>query len=257
MWRATTPLRPGSGWRRATAPCGAPAGNAVRVHARSGRPPDTPASACRSRGAPAGLAESDSAGPAPLPASRRYAASVPLRSSSGQSPDLVFPGLFLPCSRPWLLTTAAEGGLDPASASRFRGASPHRSSSYTHWALLGPLRSWSTIVRAVDRPGPVLLPPFGGPPAFRQTVHGQVGERWAGHSAWGCPAVVVLPAGQPAFAVLIPLLDRNCKPHLDRTRHIPTDDSPGRRIEAVPDAEINSVLVNVPVAALDLEADAR
>ena len=57
-----------------------------------------------------------------------------------------FPGLFLLCSRPWLLTTAAEGGLEPAPASRFRGASPHRSSSYTHWALLGPLRSWRTVV---------------------------------------------------------------------------------------------------------------
>src|SRR5215212_2577139 len=57
-----------------------------------------------------------------------------------------FPGLFLLCSRPWLLTTAAEGGLEPAPASRFRGAFPHRSSSYTHRALLGPLRSWRTII---------------------------------------------------------------------------------------------------------------
>jgi hypothetical protein len=57
-----------------------------------------------------------------------------------------FPGLFLLRLRPWLLTAAAEGGLEPAPASRFRGAFPHRSSSYTHWALLGPLRSWRTIV---------------------------------------------------------------------------------------------------------------
>src|SRR3954471_10468587 len=57
-----------------------------------------------------------------------------------------FPGLFLLCSRPWLLTTAAGGGLEPAPASRFRGAFPHQSSSYTHWALLGPLRSWRTII---------------------------------------------------------------------------------------------------------------
>src|SRR2546425_11813529 len=42
-----------------------------------------------------------------------------------------FPGLFLLCSRPWLLTTATEGGLEPAPASRFRGADPHRSNSYT------------------------------------------------------------------------------------------------------------------------------
>jgi len=44
------------------------------------------------------------------------------------------PGLFLPRSRPWLLTTAAEGGLKPAPVSRFRGAFPHRLSSC---ALLG------------------------------------------------------------------------------------------------------------------------
>src|ERR1019366_2916508 len=77
-----------------------------------------------------------------------------------------FPDLFLPRSRPWLLTIAAGGGLEPAPASRFRGAVPHQSSSYTHWALLGPLRSWRTIVgvpdqnperRASCRPDPVQL----------------------------------------------------------------------------------------------------
>src|SRR5450755_2804876 len=57
-----------------------------------------------------------------------------------------FPDLFLPRSRPWLLTTAAGGGLKPAPASRFRGAAPHQSSSYTLRALLGPLRSWRTVV---------------------------------------------------------------------------------------------------------------
>src|SRR5450631_3364790 len=62
-----------------------------------------------------------------------------------------FPGLFLLCSRPWLLTTAAEGGWEPAPANRFRGAIPHRSSSYTHWALLGPLRSWRTIIGIANR----------------------------------------------------------------------------------------------------------
>src|ERR1017187_2314880 len=61
-----------------------------------------------------------------------------------------FPDLFLPRSRPWLLTTAAGGGLEPAPVSRFRGASPHRSSSYTHRALLGPLRSWRTIIGVAD-----------------------------------------------------------------------------------------------------------
>jgi hypothetical protein len=44
------------------------------------------------------------------------------------------PSLFLPRSRPWLWATAAEGGLEPAPASRFRGALPHRLNSY---ALLG------------------------------------------------------------------------------------------------------------------------
>src|SRR3954451_24846089 len=46
-----------------------------------------------------------------------------------------FPGLFLLRSRPRLLPAAASGGLEPAPASRFRGALPHRSSSYT---LRGP-----------------------------------------------------------------------------------------------------------------------
>src|SRR5215472_2680393 len=62
------------------------------------------------------------------------------------------PGLFLLCSRPWLLTTAAEGGLEPAPASRFRGAYPHRLNSKT--ALSRPLLhsgllsapSWRTVV---------------------------------------------------------------------------------------------------------------
>jgi hypothetical protein len=44
------------------------------------------------------------------------------------------PSLFLPRSRPWLWATAAEGGLEPAPASRFRGVLPHRLNSY---ALLG------------------------------------------------------------------------------------------------------------------------
>src|ERR1035438_864464 len=65
-----------------------------------------------------------------------------------------FPGLFLLCSRPWLLTTAAGGGLEPTPVSRFRGACPHRSSSYTHWALLGPLRSWRTSFAFAQRAGP-------------------------------------------------------------------------------------------------------
>jgi hypothetical protein len=55
------------------------------------------------------------------------------------------PGLFLPRSRPWLWATAAEGGLEPAPVSRFRGASPHRISSYALLGL-GLSRSWRTMV---------------------------------------------------------------------------------------------------------------
>src|SRR5436853_957455 len=50
-----------------------------------------------------------------------------------------FPGLFLLCSRPWLLPTAAEGGLEPTPVSRFRGTFPHRLSSYTLRGPFGPL----------------------------------------------------------------------------------------------------------------------
>src|SRR5438477_9355258 len=58
-----------------------------------------------------------------------------------------FPGLFLLCSRPWLLTTAAEGGLEPAPTSRFRGASPHQLSSCARLDHTGPACSWRTVVR--------------------------------------------------------------------------------------------------------------
>ena len=57
-----------------------------------------------------------------------------------------FPGLFLLCSRPCLLFIAAEGGLEPAPVSRFRGASPHQLRSC---ALLGPFDpwcSWHTVI---------------------------------------------------------------------------------------------------------------
>ncbi len=36
---------------------------------------------------------------------------------------------------PWLLTTAAEGGLEPVPADRFRGAYPHQLSSYALLSL--------------------------------------------------------------------------------------------------------------------------
>ena len=75
---------------------------------------------------------------------------VSLRSSSCLIPDPVSPGLFLPRSRPWHLTTAAEGGLDPAPASRFRGAFPHRINSYTRSALVSFSCSWRTITVQPD-----------------------------------------------------------------------------------------------------------
>src|SRR5712692_4462809 len=57
------------------------------------------------------------------------------------------PGLFLLRSLPWLLTTAAGGGLEPAPASRFRGASPHRWHSCALQRLFQPSScSWRTVV---------------------------------------------------------------------------------------------------------------
>src|SRR5437868_13592409 len=71
---------------------------------------------------------------------------VPLRSSSCQSPDLVLPRPF-----PSVLTTIAfdhsrRRWFGTCSCQPVPRGLPHRSSSYTHWALLGPLRSWRTIV---------------------------------------------------------------------------------------------------------------
>src|SRR5262249_15162399 len=72
---------------------------------------------------------------------------IPTRSSSCLSPDLVNPSLFLPRSRPWLLPTAAEGGLEPAPASRFRGADPHQSNSCAPPQPFGCLLcSWHNVV---------------------------------------------------------------------------------------------------------------
>jgi len=45
------------------------------------------------------------------------------------------------------LSTAAEGGLEPVPADRFRGAYPHQLSSYALLSLFGLSRSWRTITR--------------------------------------------------------------------------------------------------------------
>src|SRR5450631_3556932 len=125
-----------------------------------------------------------------------------------------FPDLFLPRSRPWLLTTAAGGGLEPAPASRLRGAFPHQSSSYTHWALLGPLRSWRTIIGVVDHLGSENPTPPGDPPVLQKTVHIQVGEQGANHTTLRSSTGAALPTADPRFTVLVPLLDRHLQPHL-------------------------------------------
>ena len=51
-------------------------------------------------------------------------------------------GPFPQRSPPWLLTTAAWGGLKPAPVSRLRGALPHLLCSYAHFML--KVRSWRT-----------------------------------------------------------------------------------------------------------------
>src|SRR5437763_140130 len=84
-----------------------------------------------------------------------------------------FPGLFLLCSRPWLLTTAAGGGLEPAPASRFRGAVPHRLDSYAlRRSFRSPSRSWRTAIS-------IALIGAGGIGAMRHRVHQELeDQRW-------------------------------------------------------------------------------
>src|SRR5262249_31945431 len=54
----------------------------------------------------------------------------------------------------------------------FRGAFPHRSSSYTHWALLGPLRSWRTVIRkSCILDGGVFAVPRGVDRLFHHPIH--------------------------------------------------------------------------------------
>src|SRR5260370_1257010 len=85
------------------------------------------------------------------------------------------PGLFLLCSRPWLLTTAAEGGLEPVPADRFRGADPHQLSSCAlPQQVLLSLCSWHTIVRVADHHHPAVCP-FLAPPVYPEKwAHGEV-----------------------------------------------------------------------------------
>src|SRR5215472_4314482 len=120
-----------------------------------------------------------------------------------------FPGLFLLCSRPWLLTTAAEGGLEPAPASRFQGAYPHRSSSYTHWALLGPLRSWRTIIGITHDnhiPARPLLPPCLHP-QIQDMVQVEICQDGRNHRALRTTFRRLVPLPLFHHARLEPLLD--------------------------------------------------
>src|SRR5262249_25106645 len=84
--------------------------------------------------------------------------------------------------RPWLLAKAAEGGLEPAPASRLRGADPHQSNSCAPPQPFGRLLcSWHTIVgypetgRARFRMGTTF-------PTMRYFV--QVTEAQEAHALW-------------------------------------------------------------------------
>src|SRR5215471_13757063 len=64
------------------------------------------------------------------------------------------PGLFLPRSRPCLLNKAAEGGLEPTPASRFRGAAPHQLNSCAPPQPFGCLLcSWHTVTAIPESEG--------------------------------------------------------------------------------------------------------
>jgi len=73
---------------------------------------------------------------------------VHLRSSLGHPSDRFFPDLFLLCSRPWLLATAAEGDLRPAPVSRPEGLLSLISCAVTH----GPSSSACPALVAHNRP---------------------------------------------------------------------------------------------------------
>ena len=101
-----------------------------------------------------------------------------------------------------------------------------------------------------------LLSPLSLPPTLPQTVAIPVSEQWAGHSSLRCPAVMVLPTCQPIFAVLVPFLDRNRKPHLNPMQHVPIDNAPGdtlpqfavwNRIEVFGQISVNSIGIGIPV----------
>jgi hypothetical protein len=65
----------------------------------------------------------------------------------GDKSTRLHPSLFLPRSRPRLSAKAAEGGLEPALASRLRGADPNQSNSCAPPQPFGCLLcSWHTIV---------------------------------------------------------------------------------------------------------------
>src|SRR5215469_3680179 len=81
------------------------------------------------------------------------------------------PDLFLPRSRPWHLTTAAEGGLKSAPASRLRGAVPHQLSSYASSSLARFVCSWRTMTGK-----PEIMPDCGT--NFRLADNTPTDEAW-------------------------------------------------------------------------------
>src|SRR5260370_2490519 len=80
------------------------------------------------------------------------------------------------------------------------------------------------IVRIVHDLRSNLFPAPGLPPALQHPVHVQIGERRTDHATlWGA-TIPILATRQPAFPVVIPLLNRNLQPHLDQMQHVPVNE---------------------------------
>src|SRR5712692_6873172 len=97
------------------------------------------------------------------------------------------PGLSLLRSLPWLLTTAAGGGLEPAPASRFRGASPHRWHSCALQRLFQPSScSWRTVIGTANQEASALHPwPYLALEPFIQPMMEEyIGQHRGDHSPY-------------------------------------------------------------------------